>query len=65
MTIAEIGEDLSVNCPSFCAPKVPCQCTGLAVGKCVTVTILAVNCDTQEGAATEILVASSTWVILI
>ena len=64
MTIAEM-EDSTVNCPSSCTPNVPCQCIGLAVGECVTVNISAVNCDTQEGAATEVLVASSTWVILI
>ena len=64
MTTAE-REDLTVNCPSSCIPDVPCQCTGLAIGDRVTVNISAVNCDTQEGAATEIFVASSTWVILI
>ena len=65
MTIAEIGEDLTVNCPSSCAPDVPCQCTGLAVGDRVTVNISAVNCETQEGTAAAVIIASSMWLILI
>ena len=56
---SEGGQDLTVRCPLSCSPDVPCQCTGLAVGECVTVNISAVNCDSQEGEAMEITVASS------
>ena len=64
VTIAD-REDLTVKCPSSCVPEIPCQCTGPAVGERVTVNISAVNCDTQEGTAAAVIVASSMWVILI
>ena len=50
------GEYLTVNCPPSCSLDVPCQCTGL--GERVTVNISAINCDTQEGAAVAVTIAS-------
>ena len=58
------GEDLTINCPSSCSPVIPCPCTGLAVGERVTVNISAVNCDTQEGAAVAVTIASCTCPML-
>ena len=57
--------DLAVSCPPFCSPDVPCQCSGLAVGGRVTVNILAINCDTQEGKPVTVTVASGKWPALM
>ena len=57
------GRDLAINCPPSCSPDAPCQCTGLPVGERVVVNISAINCDTQQGEAMEVTVASCTLYI--
>ena len=47
-----------MECPPFCSPDEPCQCTGLEMGERVTVAISAINCGNQEGLAIEVTVTT-------
>lgn len=52
-----------IECPPSCPPNLPCQCTGLAVGEQVDLTISAVNCDSQMGPIRIITVASCETIV--
>ena len=47
-----------IECPPLCSIDEPCRCTGLEVGRHVTVAISAINCGNQEGPAIEVIVTS-------